>query len=94
MFSTLLTIDDSRALLQEAWRLLPEGGMIGLVSLSHGFTRGSRAMERVWIAIRAIRLMLVGGCRPTSLPALNPSFLQTIPFNSLIYNLHGIDIRK
>jgi ubiquinone/menaquinone biosynthesis C-methylase UbiE len=63
----LLTIDDSRALLQEAWRLLREGGIIGLVSLTHGFTPASRVVERLWIAIHAIRPMLVGGCRPTSL---------------------------
>jgi ubiquinone/menaquinone biosynthesis C-methylase UbiE len=66
----LLTVDDSRVLLREAWRVLPEGGIIGLVSLTHGFTSASRVVERIWSAIHAIRPMLVGGCRPISLPEL------------------------
>jgi ubiquinone/menaquinone biosynthesis C-methylase UbiE len=63
----LLTMEDSRAVLQQAWRLLHEGGLVGLVSLTHGFTPASRVMERIWVAIHRVRPMLVGGCRPISL---------------------------
>jgi ubiquinone/menaquinone biosynthesis C-methylase UbiE len=63
----LLTLDDDRTLLQEAWRVLTESGIIGLVSLTHGFTPASRVVERIWSAVHAVRPMLVGGCRPTSL---------------------------
>ncbi|RMF88010.1 MAG: class I SAM-dependent methyltransferase [Nitrospinota bacterium] len=66
----LLTFADIRVLLHEAWRVLSEGGLLGLTSLTHGFTPLSRVVERVWTAIHAIRPTLVGGCRPISLLAL------------------------
>jgi ubiquinone/menaquinone biosynthesis C-methylase UbiE len=63
----LLTLDDIRAVLREAWRVLSEGGLLGLTSLTHGFTATSRVVERIWTAIHAIRPGLVGGCRPINL---------------------------
>ncbi len=63
----LLTFDDTQAVLQEAWRVVSEGGFLGLTGLTHGFTAVSRVVERLWMAIHAIRPTLVGGCRPISL---------------------------
>jgi len=63
----LLTVEDIRTVLQEAWRVLCEGGLLGLTSLTQGFTSVSRIVTRIWTAIHAIRPMLVGGCRPINL---------------------------
>jgi ubiquinone/menaquinone biosynthesis C-methylase UbiE len=66
----LLSIEDIQAVLQEAWRILTPGGLIGLTSLTHGFTMPSRVLEKIWMALFSIRPMLVGGCRPISLAEL------------------------
>jgi ubiquinone/menaquinone biosynthesis C-methylase UbiE len=66
----LLTIADIRAVLQEAWRVLSEDGLLGLVSLTHGFTPVSRVVEGMWMTLYAIRPRLVGGCRPIALSEL------------------------
>jgi ubiquinone/menaquinone biosynthesis C-methylase UbiE len=66
----LLTSEDIRAVLQEAWRVLSAGGLLGLTSLTHGFTSMSRVVESIWTTIHAIRPTLVGGCRPISLSEL------------------------
>jgi len=63
----LLGFEDIQALLQEAWRVLSEGGLLGLPSLTHGFTCISWVVESIWTTIYAIRPMFVGGCRPISL---------------------------
>jgi ubiquinone/menaquinone biosynthesis C-methylase UbiE len=66
----LLALEDIRTLLQEAWRILSAGGLLGLTSLTHGFTSISRVIENIWMAIHATRPTLVGGCRPISLSEL------------------------
>jgi ubiquinone/menaquinone biosynthesis C-methylase UbiE len=66
----LLTFEDSRTVLQEAYRVLSEDGLLGLVSLTHGFTPISRVVEGIWMALYAIRPALVGGCRPIHLSEL------------------------
>jgi ubiquinone/menaquinone biosynthesis C-methylase UbiE len=66
----LLTFEDIRTVLQEAWRVLSAGGLLGLVSLAHGFTPISRIVEGLWMALYAIRPRLVGGCQPISLREL------------------------
>jgi ubiquinone/menaquinone biosynthesis C-methylase UbiE len=66
----LLKLEDIQALLQEAWRVLSEGGLLGSASLTHGFTCVSRVVESIWTTIYAIRPMFVGGCRPISLSEL------------------------
>jgi ubiquinone/menaquinone biosynthesis C-methylase UbiE len=66
----LLTMEDNRAILQEAWRVLSAGGLLGLTCLSHGFTVFSRMVVSVWTAMHAIRPTLVGGCRPIRLQEL------------------------
>jgi ubiquinone/menaquinone biosynthesis C-methylase UbiE len=66
----LLTFEDIQEVLREAWRVLSEDGLVGLVSLTHGFTPVSRLVGRIWLTIHKIRPMLVGGCRPVSLLSL------------------------
>ena len=66
----LLTFEDIRIVLEEAWRVLCEGGLLGLTSLTDGFTPISRVVARVWRAVHAMRPALVGGCRPLSLSEL------------------------
>lgn len=63
----LLTFEDIRTVLQEAWRVLSDGGLLGLTGLTHGFTTVSRVVERIWMALHVIRPTLVGGCRPIDL---------------------------
>ena len=63
----LLTRRDIRHLLAEAHRVLTAGGLLGLVSLTPGFTPFSRLVSRAWSAIHEWRPGLVGGCRPINL---------------------------
>lgn len=63
----LLTENDVRSLLAEAHRVLALGGLLGLVSLTHGFTPLSRVLEKVWVTIHRANPVFVGGCRPISL---------------------------
>lgn len=63
----LLSWEDIQVILQEAWRVLSPGGLLGLTSLTPGFTALSRAVTAVWRAIYSMRPMLVGGCRPIHL---------------------------
>jgi ubiquinone/menaquinone biosynthesis C-methylase UbiE len=63
----LLSSSDILALIAEARRVLTPHGLLGLISLTHGFTAASRLVERAWRALHARRPSLVGGCRPISL---------------------------
>jgi ubiquinone/menaquinone biosynthesis C-methylase UbiE len=63
----LLADDDIRSLIDEAHRILVPGGLLGLVSLTHGFTPLSQVVEKVWVTLHEIAPVLVGGCRPISL---------------------------
>jgi SAM-dependent methyltransferase len=63
----LLSPENSQEALQEADRLLSDGGLLCLVSLTRGFTPLSRLVERLWMAVYRARPTLVGGCRPISL---------------------------
>jgi ubiquinone/menaquinone biosynthesis C-methylase UbiE len=60
----LLTEDDISSLILEAHRVLVSGGLIGLASLTHGFTALSKVVEKVWVSLHRLRPALVGGCRP------------------------------
>jgi ubiquinone/menaquinone biosynthesis C-methylase UbiE len=66
----LLPEDEIRAVVAEARRVLVPGGLLGLVSLTHGFTSLSRIVETMWVAVHKVRPILVGGCRPLSLEPL------------------------
>jgi ubiquinone/menaquinone biosynthesis C-methylase UbiE len=63
----LLPEDHICSVVSEAHRLLRPGGLVGLVSLTHGATAPARAIEKAWQAVHSRRPMLVGGCRPLSL---------------------------
>ena len=63
----LLSEDDIRAVVSTAHRLLRAGGLVALVSLTHGSSRFSRLIERAWVAVHSHRPAAVGGCRPLSL---------------------------
>jgi ubiquinone/menaquinone biosynthesis C-methylase UbiE len=63
----LLPEEEIRAVVAEAHRVLVPGGLMGLVSLTHGFTSLSRIVETMWVAVHNVRPILVGGCRPLSL---------------------------
>lgn len=82
----LLTEQDIRSLVAEVHRVLAPGGLLGLVSLTHGFTPLSRVVEKAWLAVHRIRPALLGGCRPISLgPFVNVGWkiLHTKRFVSL-----------
>jgi ubiquinone/menaquinone biosynthesis C-methylase UbiE len=68
----LLSDADCAAVVREASRILPAGGLVCLVSLTFGFTRISRLVERTWSRLHAYRPALVGGCRPIELLRLLP----------------------
>jgi ubiquinone/menaquinone biosynthesis C-methylase UbiE len=63
----LMALEEIRVVLLEASRILSSGGLLCLISLTHGFTAISRIVERAWQALFDIRPDLVGGCRPISL---------------------------
>jgi ubiquinone/menaquinone biosynthesis C-methylase UbiE len=63
----LLSIEDARAAVGDAWRLLTAGGVLCLVSLTHGHTWASRRLEGAWRLVHRIRPQLTGGCRPVCL---------------------------
>jgi ubiquinone/menaquinone biosynthesis C-methylase UbiE len=63
----LLSTEDIAAVLLEAHRVLAPGGLLGLVSLTHGFTLASRLVERIWSAVYSRSPSSVGGCRALSL---------------------------
>jgi ubiquinone/menaquinone biosynthesis C-methylase UbiE len=63
----LLTERDIRSLVADAHRTLAPCGLLGLVSLTHGFTIISRIFEKAWLSIFRVRPKLLGGCRPISL---------------------------
>ena len=68
----LLSFEDIRAVLLEARRVLSAGGLLGLTSLTPGFTPLARVVTNIWSAIHSIRAVLVGGCRPIRLRELVP----------------------
>jgi ubiquinone/menaquinone biosynthesis C-methylase UbiE len=63
----LLSQADIAALLAEAHRVLSSGGLLGLVSLTHGSTPMSHLIERAWVGVHSFRPSWVGGCRPVEL---------------------------
>jgi SAM-dependent methyltransferase len=63
----LLSKDEIGAVIDEAHRLLRSGGMLGLCSLTEGFTAAGRAFIWIWARVHSFRPSLVGGCRPLEL---------------------------
>jgi ubiquinone/menaquinone biosynthesis C-methylase UbiE len=65
----LLSEKDIESLIAEAHRILTPGGLLGLVSLTEGYTLLTRLLEKIWSGVYRLRPALVGGCRPVSLGA-------------------------
>jgi ubiquinone/menaquinone biosynthesis C-methylase UbiE len=63
----LLSEADIAQLLEEAHRVLSPGGLLGLVSLTHGATPVSHVFEKIWTRIHSWHPFWVGGCRPIEL---------------------------
>lgn len=63
----LLNDSNITALLDEAYRILKDGGYLCVVSLGQGITITSRIVEKVWSLIFKVKSSLVGGCRPLAL---------------------------
>jgi len=63
----LLSRESTGQLLSEAHRLLGPGGLLCLVSLTHGRSAFQKSVSGVWSRIQAARPALVGGCRPIEL---------------------------
>lgn len=66
----LLCLEEIEILLQEAARVLSPGGLLGLTSLTFGFTPFSLVVTAIWQALHSLRPALVGGCRPLLLREL------------------------
>jgi ubiquinone/menaquinone biosynthesis C-methylase UbiE len=64
----LLSPQDIRQVLEEAYRLLRPNGRLCVVSLAYGRTWVSRVVTWVWDAVHRLNPRLVGGCRPLQLP--------------------------
>ena len=63
----LLSLEDIDRVIHEAHRTLRPGGLLGLSSLTTGFTPASRAFGWLWSRIHALSPSLVGGCRALDL---------------------------
>lgn len=66
----LLSPPRAGALLTEAARTLAPGGLLCLVSLTHGRSPAGRLLTAAWERLWRLRPQLVGGCRPTDLRPL------------------------
>lgn len=64
----LLGEADAIELTSEAWRVLQPGGLICLLSITHGVTAFSRLLMGSWSLLGKASPFLVGGCRPIELP--------------------------
>jgi ubiquinone/menaquinone biosynthesis C-methylase UbiE len=60
----LLSPDDIRLVLSEAYRLLTPDGRLCVVSLTYGRTGVSRVVTWLWSSVHRLNPHLVGGCRP------------------------------
>jgi cyclopropane fatty-acyl-phospholipid synthase-like methyltransferase len=65
----LLSDEDIGSFIDEAHRALAPRGLLGLVSLTGGDTRGSRMVMAGWRMVHRLSPKLVGGCRPITLQA-------------------------
>ncbi len=66
----LLSGEDARALLDEAYRVLKPGGLLGITSLSAHARGAPGLVSRIWTAMFRLSPQLTGGCRPINAGAL------------------------
>ena len=65
----LLSPDDIRLVLTEAQRMLAPGGLLCLISLTHGSGWAGKLIARAWAWLWSRQPAVVGGCRALELPA-------------------------
>lgn len=63
----LLADEDISTFFEEAHRVLSHGGLMGLVSLTHGYTTSAQLLGDLWVALHRLNPKWVGGCRPVRL---------------------------
>lgn len=63
----LLSEEDIETLLNEAYRVLIRGGLLGIVSLTAGSRGLSRLVSSAWNQLHRFSPILVGGCRPITI---------------------------
>ncbi len=63
----LMTREAAQAVIGEAHRVLKPGGLLCVVSLTHGRTIPAKIVSGIWSALFAVNARLVGGCRPIEL---------------------------
>jgi ubiquinone/menaquinone biosynthesis C-methylase UbiE len=63
----LLSVEDIKAVIDEAHRMLSAGGLLGLSSLTPGFTAGTRLMAGLLAGVHRLRPQWIGGCRALEL---------------------------
>jgi ubiquinone/menaquinone biosynthesis C-methylase UbiE len=85
----LLSPENIRRALAEAYRILVPGGRLCLVSLTRGTTMWCRVVTRIWEFVYRRSPRLVGGCRPIELITyLGPQLWRTEHRN--VVNAYGI----
>jgi ubiquinone/menaquinone biosynthesis C-methylase UbiE len=63
----LLSSEQIQLLISECHRVLAAGGLLCLVSLSHGQGALGRTVSQIWQRIHSLSPMILGGCRPIDL---------------------------
>jgi ubiquinone/menaquinone biosynthesis C-methylase UbiE len=66
----LLSMDDMKAVIHEAHRLLKQSGLVCLVSITPGKTFFSRLVMSAWMRIYRLNPACLGGCRTVELMTL------------------------
>jgi hypothetical protein len=66
----LLSFEDIAAVLAETHRMLRPNALLGLSSLTIGFTAASRALGWFLTMVHSLQPVIVGGCRPLELSEL------------------------
>lgn len=82
----LLSRETIGQLLCEARRLLEPGGLLCLVSLTHGSTAFQKAVSGIWSRIHTVRPGLVGGCRPIELLDFVTSQNWRVEFREVVFS--------
>lgn len=80
----LLSAEAGAAVVSEAHRLLCPGGLLCMVSLTHGRNFATRIVSGLWTAVYRINAGLVGGCRPIELRDLISAPGWVIGFNTTV----------